>query len=138
SFIRARIKEHPQIEPWLGNWTPGFETQVNLCTEGLEPAYFDLSSRPSRWLTPDGSVIGHIRIPSNANTQNPSFLDRKSNGDEHRYWGFIGTSGWNWQDRKSHWVGFDFDSITNHKQGLTSEQLTEILNRAKQLPYVTA
>ena len=137
-FIAARVREHPQIAEWLGDWSPEFETQVNINTDGLEPAHFDLKSKPTKWLTPEGSLIGHIRIPHNAYTDRPTFGDRRAHGNEHKYWQYIGTTGWNWRRCRSHWVGFDFDSIANHKGGLTAEQLEEILNRARALPYVVA
>jgi hypothetical protein len=135
-FIDARVREHPQVEPWLADWEPGLETQINVDPTNLEPCDFK-GDKPTSWLTPDGFRIGHIRIPRNANTTEPYFRDRRPIGDEHRYWSLIGTTGWHWEQKKSHWVGFDFDSM-NHKSGLPSEQLKEILERSVALPYVTA
>lgn len=49
----------------------------------------------------------------------------------------IGLTGWNYEENKSYWVGFDFDSIVNHKAGLTEGELNEILERAKAVDWVT-
>lgn len=135
AFIDARIREHPQLmDGPLSVWTPDHETQINIDPSGLEPS--GLGEKPTRWLTPDGDVIGHIRIPFGAYTDSPSFNDRRPNGAEHHYWAYIGTSGWNWKVQKSMWVGVDFDSATNHDGGLPAEQLEEIKLRAMALPYV--
>ena len=138
AFINARIREHPQIAPWLGDWSPDDETQIQIDTTDLEPCYASLrDTKPSHWT--DGTYeYRNIRIPYGAMTDNPTFNDRQVIGPIHERWQYIGTTGWNWAQKKSMWVGFDFDSIANHNEGLTAEQLQTVLDRARELNYVTA
>ena len=139
AFINTRIREHPQIEPWLGNWSPSHETQIKIDTTGLEPGYDSIrDTNPSHWIDSEGYEHRNIRIPFGAMTDNPIFRDRPVYGPIHERWQFIGTTGWNWKHRISEWVGFDFDSLTNHNKGLTPDQLQQVLGRAKELPYVVA
>ncbi len=49
----------------------------------------------------------------------------------------VGVNGWNWVDRKSVFVVFDFDSIVNHSMGLSPEQLAAILVRLQNVPWVS-
>jgi hypothetical protein len=48
----------------------------------------------------------------------------------------IGLTGWDWREKVSQWVAFDFDSIINHKQGLTQLELDEIINNVSQVEWV--
>jgi hypothetical protein len=53
----------------------------------------------------------------------------------------IGLTGWDWKNRVSRWVGFDFDSISGHAEGhrnkLGDEELAEIERKAMEIPWVT-
>ena len=49
----------------------------------------------------------------------------------------IGLSGWNWREKKSEWVGFDFDSVANHSQGLSNEELNGIRQAIGDIDWVT-
>jgi len=141
TFIDAQIRKHPQIHPWLGDWTPDHETQINIDTTGLEPCFATdeafMRNKPTHWTDEENYEYRPTRIPFGAMTNNPTFHDRQVNGPIHHRWKYIGTTGWHWKQKKSMWVGFDFDAL-NHKEGLTPEQLQEVLNRAKELPYVVA
>lgn len=132
NFLAARIAEHPHLEPWLATWNPACETQINIDPTALEPV------QPGLWLTQEGYEVRPIRIPHGSNTENPTFRDRPLRGPVHHHWHSFGTTGWNWEQRRSEWVGFDFDSIEGHLKGLEPDQLTEIRNRALALPYVVA
>lgn len=50
----------------------------------------------------------------------------------------IGLSGWNWRQGKSEWVGFDFDSVANHSQGLSNEELHGIRQAIGDIEWVTS
>lgn len=90
------------------------------------------------WESPTFQVA-NLRIPYGANTNNPTFRDRQVIGSIHQHWYRIGTSGWNWRDKTSEWVGFDFDAICKSKNGhgLTNSELTELCNRVREIPWVT-
>lgn len=139
AFINAQINKHPQIHPWLSDWSPDHETQIQIDTNGLEPCFATPEAKsPTHWEDDDHYEYRNIRIPYGAMTPNPSFYDRELLGPVHTRWQYLGTSGWNWRLKKSMWVGFDFDSIVNHIEGLSAAQLQEALNRAKELNYVVA
>lgn len=48
----------------------------------------------------------------------------------------LGLTGWDWKQQASCWVGFDFDSITNHKQGLRDYEISEIIDNLSRIPWV--
>jgi hypothetical protein len=48
----------------------------------------------------------------------------------------IGCTGWDYKNKMSRWVGFDFDSIVNHKAGISQEALNEVLRELSEVPYV--
>ena len=77
-----------------------------------------------------------FRIPWNASTE-PTYEERpiKFNLAEHAE--AIGMTGWDWQNKESHWVAFDFDSIMSHKAGLTTGELNLIQEAASDVPWVT-
>ena len=130
AFINARIAEHPQIAEWLSDWSPAHETQINVDFSGLVQS-------GKHWFDSEGYEVRPIRIPFDS-MGSPYHRDQKLIGPVHRHWHTIGTTGWNWQQLRSEWVGFDFDSLHGHARGLTPEQLQEIRQRAMDLKYVTA
>jgi hypothetical protein len=48
----------------------------------------------------------------------------------------LGLTGWDWRLKATCWVGFDFDSITNHKQGLRDFEIKEIIDNLSKIPWV--
>ncbi len=48
----------------------------------------------------------------------------------------VGTSGWNWREKRSEFVIFDFDSQDGHKVGLTEGELQDLQEAATKLSYV--
>ena len=48
----------------------------------------------------------------------------------------IGLTGWDWKDKATHWVGFDFDSITNHKEGLRDFEIKNIIDQLTDIDWV--
>jgi len=76
------------------------------------------------------------RIPWNAK-DNPTYTDSLQTFSLNNYTQAIGMTGWNWSEQRSCWVGFDFDSIINHKGGLSNEELNIIFNSLLDIPWVT-
>jgi hypothetical protein len=77
-----------------------------------------------------------IRVPKNAKTE-PHWKDYPLSWPPELYATDFGMSGWDWEQRSSKWLGFDLDSILGgHKNGLTPEQLEEVLAALRKLPYV--
>ncbi len=77
-----------------------------------------------------------IRIPKKAATE-PYWEDYRLPWPPEWYATDFGMSGWDWLRRVSVWVGYDLDSILGgHKDGLTPEQLEEVLAALRKLSYV--
>lgn len=49
----------------------------------------------------------------------------------------IGLTGWDWRNKRTRWVAFDFDSILGHKKGLPDSTIKEIVSRVSEVPWVT-
>ena len=49
----------------------------------------------------------------------------------------IGVTGWNYHDKVSEFCGYDLDSVRGHKKGLEDDELTKIVNKLKEISYVT-
>lgn len=77
-----------------------------------------------------------FRIPRNANSE-PEFVDSPLGFDLKEHAEGIGLTGWDWQNRVSKYVAYDFDSIINHAQGLSNAELNRISDAVMSLDYVT-
>jgi len=77
----------------------------------------------------------NLRIPKNANSD-PVDNDYEIKYPLEQHVEAIGMTGWDWVNRKSIRVGFDFDAITGHAEGvgISDEQLEEIRNKLKLIP----
>ena len=77
------------------------------------------------------------RIPKDANSE-PNWKDYKLGFSIGQHAKGIGCTGWDWQNRCSRWVAFDFDSLMGHAKGvgLTNDELLRVKEAAMQLPYV--
>ena len=95
-------------------YTPNMEVQVNVAKDDGEiitDTY--LGKRWEGWT--DGMITWkHFRIPWDANS-NPRYKDKPMRFDISVYAEAIGMTGWDWKEKISRWVGFDFDSIVGHK-----------------------
>ena len=106
------------------------ETQINVSTNG-EP----VEGRTNTYS--DGQFTWwNIRMPKNANSE-PEWNDYQLSWPLDLYAEGIGTTGWNYIDRASMSVGFDFDSIAGHGTGLSVDQLESIKQAVTRLDYVT-
>jgi len=86
--------------------------------------------------TNDKETWYSFRIPKNAATF-PEYSDTPMNYDLAAHAEAIGMTGWNWAEKRSIFVAFDFDSIVGHSQGLSLNELEEIKERASMIPWVT-
>ncbi len=111
------------------------EVQVNVAQDGHKkvsgfggtPKYLDEET---------GNTHSSFRIPYNANTD-PNYEDREMPFSMERA-DAIGMTGWNWKNKKTMWVGFDFDSLIGHAEGvgITEEKLDELVNKCRSVPYI--
>jgi len=122
-------------------YNPGMEVQVMVDPTGGEPVYEDDRLIRNTWSCspPDmeSYTFHHIRVPRNAMSE-PYFNDTAMKFPLMRHVECIGMTGWNWQLKKSLWVGFDFDSITGHAAGVgvDDESLLAVRKAASNIPWV--
>lgn len=116
------------------------EVQVNVGQDGGERVEGEYRGRQWSGWTDSASTWKPIRIPLHANTE-PEYTDTELNYDLVEHGEGIGMTGWDWVNRCSRWVGFDFDAITGHSerhQGkLTDTQLGEVEANVQDIPWVT-
>lgn len=131
NFLTVRKASHNAPE-LLDLWTPDMETQINVASGNGEP----VEGRRHTW-TDGMHEWWNIRIPKNANSE-PEFNDYRMDWPLDLHADAIGCTGWDWRNRCSRWVGFDFDSITGHAAGVgvSDEELTKVAEAAKALPFV--
>lgn len=118
-------------------YTPEMEVQVNVAPDGGTRVNDIYKGRHwVGWKGQDGTFWKSFRIPLNADSM-PQYTDRDIKFNLTDHVDGIGMTGWNWVQRESLWVGFDFDSIANHKAGLTQDALDNLLNILLNLDYTT-
>ena len=117
-------------------YTPEMEVQVNVAQgNGKKTGGSYKGKRWTGW-TDGVEVWKSFRIPWNAK-ESPIYTDSELKFSLGSHLQGIGLTGWDWINRKSKWIGFDFDSIANHKEGLTPEELEEIKEAVFEVPWVT-
>lgn len=81
-----------------------------------------------------------FRIPRKANTT-PEYEISSPMAFDVKHIAGIGMSGWNWKEKVSKYVAYDFDSLIGHSDKnpnmLSDEQLEEIRNMVSNLDWVT-
>ena len=81
-----------------------------------------------------------FRIPWKAKTE-PEYTDSPMNFDLVTHVEGIGMTGWDWKNKVSKWVAFDFDAIIGHsdqhKKKLTPAEMNEVKKTAQKIPWVT-
>ena len=91
------------------------------------------------WRDDGGQTWQDFRIPYNSMSE-PHYDDPQMSYDP-KHIESIGMTGWNWVEKKSVFFAYDFDSIVGHSElhsaKLTDQELNEVLESAKQVPWVT-
>ena len=112
------------------------ECQVNIAQDDGERIEGEFKGK--RWIgwTDGLTTWKSFRIPWNSKTD-PIYTDSNMTFDLAVHAEGIGLSGWDWKNKVSRWIAFDFDSMVSHKKGLTNEDLNEIQETAKKIPWIT-
>jgi len=119
-------------------YTPEMEVQVMVAKDnGVKYTGEYKSKQWKGFQDPDNKrdIWKHIRIPINANT-NPHFVNSPMMFSLEKHAEGIGMTGWNWKQKKSMWVGYDFDSIVNHKIGINEEEMERVKAELSAIPWV--
>ena len=131
NFLRAKRQSHngPDL---LDHWNVNLETQLMVNAGNGEP----VPGKRNTWS--DGvDSWWHIRIPKNAEAD-PTWHDYEMPAAILEHIEAIGSTGWDWVNRKSLWAAFDFDSLTGHAAGVgvSPAELERVRASAMALPYV--
>lgn len=114
------------------------EVQVNVAKDQGIRVKGETNGKPWRgWQDKNtGEIWKSFRIPWNADTI-PTYIDSQIRYNLSNHVEGIGMTGWDWVNKKSLWVGYDFDSIINHKEGLTVENILGIEKICTTIKWVT-
>ncbi len=134
AFLEAQLPRHngsDLLERAL-RYGSALEIQVNVAAGNGEPVdgkRSTYSDGVNEWF--------NIRIPRNADSE-PEWHDYELRWPLDLHAEGIGSTGWDWQTKRSRWVGFDFDSITGHAAGvgISDAELENVKKAAEALPYV--
>ena len=130
TFLTNRQDHSPFL---LQRYTTDLETQVMCNTDG-EPG-----DNPGTYEA-DGEVWGNKRWPYQAGSDNPNYGDPAITFSPAARVDRVGTTWWNYVDKRSVAVGIDIDSSDGHAETTTTNDKSEIetiVDRLKQLDYVT-
>ena len=117
------------------------EVQVNVAKEnGKQVEFGEFRGREWRAFTDGINIWKPFRIPLNANSD-PEYKDSPMSFSLESYAEGIGMTGWDWKNKVSRWVAFDFDAIVGHSDShskkLDESQLKQIEDALKTVPFVT-
>lgn len=118
-------------------YTPEMEVQVIVHAGDGSAVNNEFRGKNARAYTNGLIEWGPIRIPKHANSEPEFNTDARLRWPLSDYAAGIGMTGYNWVQRKSVFVAFDFDSVVGHKEGLTSDQLEEVRELSCQIPWVS-
>jgi len=118
----------------------GMECQVNVGQDGGERVGSEFEGRRWHGWTDGLTTWKSFRIPYKAST-NPEYDDKEMKFDLVAHAEAIGMTGWDWQNRCSRWVAYDFDAIIGHSDKhagkLSNEELEEVKKAAWAIDWVT-
>jgi hypothetical protein len=129
-FLHAR--KTPANADLIDGWSIAMETQLNVAVGDGEPV------EGKRSTFSNGTDTWHsIRAPKDANSE-PHWTDYELRFALTDHAEGIGMTGWDWQNRRSLSVAYDFDALTSHATGvgITDEALAQVKEAACALPYV--
>lgn len=116
------------------------ECQVNVAQDGGDRIDGEFKGRKWHGWTDGMQTWKSFRIPYKANTD-PEYEDRKMVFDLEAHAEGIGMTGWNWKQRISKWVAYDFDAITGHsdkhESKLSNMEIQQVEKVASDIPWVT-
>lgn len=119
-------------------YNPGMECQVNVAQDGGERVEDTYKGRRWHgWRDEAGNLWKSFRIPYKAKSEPEFDTASPMSFDLAVHTEGVGMTGWDWINRVSKWVAFDFDSLINHKAGFNPEELDEVKKAAMDIPWVT-
>jgi len=137
--IKRFLTAHSRAD-LAASYHSGMEVQVNVAQENGQRIEGEFKGRKWQAWSDGVCTWKPFRIPYNANTT-PEYTDVAMTYDLEKYAEGIGMTGWNFVDKKSIWVAYDFDAITGHSEKhakkLNEFELKEIRDSLSNVPWVT-
>src|SRR4051812_9987856 len=96
-------------------YEPSMELQVSVAQDGGDKVVEEFQGRQYAAWTDGRTQWKNYRIPRNANSE-PTDNDGPLKFDLEKHVEGIGLTGWDYKQKVSKWVGFDFDSISGHAE----------------------
>jgi hypothetical protein len=135
------------VQRFLKHYSPladaynlGMECQVNVAQDNGEMVTGEFNGRVWRGYSDGLTTWKAFRIPWNAASE-PEYTDSEIKFDLEKHVEGIGLTGWNWRERASRWVAYDFDAITGHsdkhEKKLTTEELGAVQSAVTSIPWIT-
>jgi hypothetical protein len=128
-FFEIVPHNNPRVAGW---YNPSMEVQVLVSAAGGEAVagkngVYSSNEKCYDWY--------NVRMPKNANSE-PIDNDHDLRYPLDIHADSIGLTGWNWVDKKSVRIGFDYDSITGHAEGVgvSDEQLDLVTAKLNDIP----
>lgn len=122
-------------------YSPNMEVQVNVAQDNGERIEGEYKGVHWSGWTDGVYTWKAIRIPYHAKTTPEYNLESEIKFDLAAHAEAIGMTGWDWVNKRSRWVAFDFDAIIGHSDKhsakLTDDQLKEVRDIAINIPWVT-
>jgi hypothetical protein len=118
-------------------YSAGMEVQVNAAPDGGERVTGEFKGHSWQGWTDGKSTWKHVRIPYRA-WDDPSYEPRKMawSLDDHAL--AVGLTGWDWKERRSKFVTFDLDSVSNHvENALSDEEMSRVVAAVSAVPWAT-
>ena len=110
------------------------ECQVNVAQDGGERVDSEFQGRPWQGWTDGVSTWKSFRIPYKASTE-PEYQDKEMSFDLAAHVEAVGMTGWDWLNRCSRWVAYDFDAIIGHSDKHASKLSNEELEAVKKAAW---
>ncbi len=128
-FLQIITHNNPRVANW---YNVDMECQVMVAKGQGEPVAGKNGVYCSNDLAYDWY---NFRIPKNANSE-PIDNDHDLRYPLDRHVEAIGLTGWDWRNKKSIRIGFDYDAITSHAKGVgvDAEQLNVVLTKLMEVP----
>jgi hypothetical protein len=131
-------KTHPDL---AALYSKDMEVQFNVAQDGGERIDEDYKGKHFHSYTDgEGNKWSHFRIPRNAKTD-PEDNDADVYTDLYKHAEGVGMTGWDWKNRVSRWVAYDFDAMTGHSdkhaKKMTDIELQQLKEVVSSIPWVT-
>lgn len=131
---------HAKTHKDLANlYSLDMECQVNVAQDGGDRVAGEFKGKKWHGWTDGLQTWKSFRIPYKAKSD-PEYDDTKATFDLAEHAEAIGMTGWDWKNRCSKWVAFDFDAIVGHSEKhtkkLSHEELENVKKAAWELPWV--